>query len=336
MLVKLAAKRQGVDAKNLLKQMQQRAGFVDSLESYLLSNITSDEMLDGEALIELCRGTFAYSLASDTEKEKLIQVFKIVAERVKQVEVEKRSCFGKALLSINELKLIENWLMDNIDDLEAGSDVLGTLEWLWPVIEILGLNNSLGKLIGENAPLFAAKQWCSGVSYNQILQQANTDGFKFRAGSQQRNLKIENIINICDGALGYETMLIVGACADLIESLFGNPLLADSVRDLQLSLRVGLADHVAKELYAIGLPDRGVASIVSGRLVKSGAEVSEFGKRLAQVHRGVIEPELGKNSLRYFLTLYMGIYSGVSKTCTRFGLYNKFKPLLSNGLNLFS
>lgn len=69
MLVKLAAKRQGVDAKNLLKQIQQRAGFVDSLESYLLSNITSDEMLDGEALIELCRGTFAYSLAYDAEKK---------------------------------------------------------------------------------------------------------------------------------------------------------------------------------------------------------------------------------------------------------------------------
>ncbi|EKK7176082.1 DEAD/DEAH box helicase [Vibrio alginolyticus] len=304
MLVKLAAKRQGVDAKSLLKQMQQRVGFVDSLESYLLSNITSDEMLGGEALIELCRGTFAYSLASDAEKEKLIQVFKIVAERVKQVEVEKRSCFGKALLSIHELEFIENWLMDNIEGLDADSDVIRTLEWLWPVIESLGLNNSLGKLIGENAPLFVAKQWCSGVSYSEILQQANTDGFKFRAGSQQRNLKIENITNICDGALGYEAMLIVGACADLIESLFGNPLLADSVRDLQLSLRVGLADHIAKELYAIGLADRAVASIVSDRLVKSGAEVSEFGKRLAEVHRGVIEPELQKFPSVFFESVY--------------------------------
>lgn len=287
-----AAERQGIDITGLLRQMQQRVGYIESLESYLLANLVSDEMLDGEALIELCYGTFAYNLASDTEKEKLVQVFKMVAERVKQIEVEKRPCFGKALLGINELQFLEGWLVDNIEALDEDSDVLGTLESLWPVIENLGMNNSLGKLIGENAPLLVAKQWCSGVSYNEILLQANRDDFKFRAGSQQRKLKIENITDICDGALGYEAMLIVGACADLIESLFGNQLLADSVHNLQLSLRIGLSDQLAKELYAIGLADRAVASMVSDRLVKSGADVSEFGKRLAEVHRGVIEPEL--------------------------------------------
>ncbi|WP_241901201.1 DEAD/DEAH box helicase [Vibrio breoganii] len=299
-----AAERQGIDITGLLRQMQQRIDYIESLESYLLANLTSDEMLDGEALIELCHGTFAYSLASDTEKEKLVQVFKKVAERVKQVEVEKRPCFGKALLGINELEFLENWLIDNIEALDIDSDVLGTLESLWPVIENLGLNNSLGKLIGENAPLFVAKQWCSGVSYNEILLQANRDDFKFRASSQQRNLKIENITDICDSALGYETMLIVGACADLIESLFGNQLLADSVHDLQLSLRIGLSDHVAKELYAIGLADRAVASIVSDSIVKSGAEVTEYGRRLAVVHRAIIEPELHKLPTVFTNSLY--------------------------------
>ncbi len=299
-----AAERQGIDITNLLRQMQQRVGYIESLESYLLANLTSDEMLDGEALIELCHGTFAYSLATEEEKEALVQVFKMVAERVKQIEIEKRPCFGKALLGINELEFLERWLMDNIEALDDGSDVLGTLESLWPVIESLGFNSSLGKLIGENAPLFVAKQWCSGVSYNEILLQANRDDFKFRAGSQQRKIKIENITDICDGALGYGAMLIVGACADLIESLFGNQSLADSVRDLQLSLRVGLSDDLAKELYAIGLSDRAVASMISDSIAKSGVEVTENGKRLAVAHRAIIEPELSKFPTVFSNSLY--------------------------------
>lgn len=166
------------------------------------------------------------------------------------------------------------------------------------------MNNSLGKLIGENAPLLVAKQWCSGVSYNEILLKAKRENFKFRAGSRQWNLKIENITDICDDALGYEVMLIVGACADLIESLFVNQPLADSLRDLQLSLRIGLSDHIAKELYAIGLADRAVASIVSDSIVKSGAEVTEYGKRLAVAHRAIIEPELHKLPTVFSNSLY--------------------------------
>ncbi|WIG80758.1 DEAD/DEAH box helicase [Photobacterium damselae] len=299
-----AAERQGIDITSLLRQMQQRVGYIESLESYLLANLTSDEMLDGEALIELCNGTFAFSLATEAEKEKLVQVFKMVAERVKRIEIEKRPCFGKALLGINELEFLEKWLMDNIEALDEDFDVLGTLESLWPTIENLGLNNSLGKLIGENAALLVAKQWCSGVSYNEILLQAKRENFKFRAGSQQRNLKIENITDICDSALGYDAMLIVGACADLLENLFDNKSLADSVRSLQLSLRIGLSDKIAKELYAIGLADRAVASSISDSLASSGAEVTEYGKRLVTAHRPIIEPELHKFPSVFFNSLY--------------------------------
>ncbi|MEM6250995.1 DEAD/DEAH box helicase [Shewanella vaxholmensis] len=299
-----AAELRGIQLTSLLKQMRQRVGYIESLESYLLANLTSDEMLDGKDLTELCQETFAYRLASDTEKDKLVQVFKMVAERVKQIEVEKRPCFGKALLGINKLEFLETWLLENIEALDEGSDVLATLESLWPVIDNLSMNNSLGKLIGENAPLLVAKQWCSGVSYNEILLQTKRADFKFRAGSQQRSLKIENITDICDGALGYDAMLIVGACADLIESLFGKPLLADSIRDLQLALRIGLSDNIAKELYAIGLADRAVALAVSDCIAKSGKEVSEYGKSLAVTHREAIEPELHKFPSVFFNSLY--------------------------------
>ena len=295
---------QGNNVSGLLKQMQQRIGYVESLESFLLANLSSDEMLEGEALSELCSGTFAFSLASDEEKEKLAQAFRIVADRVKQVEPEKRPCFGKALLGIRELNYLEEWLSENIGSLDEESDVFHALEFLWPVVEHLRMSNSLGKLIGESAGLSIAKQWCSGVSYNDILLQANKDGFKFRAGIQQRNLKIENITNICDNSLGYDAMLIVGACADLLENLFDNRSHSKLVRQLQMSLRIGLNETLATELYALGLADRIVASIVSASLTDSGEKLTGYGKEMVIAHRQIIEQQLRNYPSVFFEALY--------------------------------
>lgn len=295
---------EGENVAGLLKQMQQRIRYLESLESFLLANLSSDEMLDGEALTELYSGTLAFSLASDEEREKLAQVFRIVADRVKQVEPEKRRYYGKALLGIQKLDYLEQWLSENIGTLDEESDVLDVLEFLWPVLEHIGMDNSLGKLIGEGAGLSIAKQWCSGVSYNEILLQANRDGFKYRAGSQQRNLKIENITDICDNSLGYEVMLIVGACADLLENLLGNPPFTESVRQLQMSLRIGLSDSLAIELFALGLADRVVASNISESLTSSGIVLTEYGKTMVTTHRQVIEPELRKYPSVFVESLY--------------------------------
>lgn len=300
----LEKSNQGENVSGLLKQMQQRIGYLESLESFLLANLSSDEMLDGEALTELYSGTFAFSLASVEEKEKLAQAFRIVADRVKQVEPEKRPYYGKALLGIRELSYLEEWLRENLEVLDEESGVLDALESLWPVIEHLGMNNSLGKLIGEDAGLSIAKQWCSGVSYNEILLQASRDGFKYRAGSQQRKLKIEYITDICDNSLGYEVMLIVGACADLFENLLGNPPITESIRQLQMSLRIGLSDSRAKGLFALGLADRVVASNISEILTSSGIVLTEHGKAMVTTHRQIIEPELLKYPSVFVESLY--------------------------------
>ncbi|EGR0083342.1 TPA: DEAD/DEAH box helicase [Vibrio vulnificus] len=296
--------REGENVAGLLKQMQQRIRYLESLESFLLANLSSDEMLDGEALTELYNGTLAFSLASDKEKEKLAQAFRIVADRVKQVEPAKRPYYGKALLGIQKLDYLEQWFSVNIGALDEEPDILGALEFLWPVLEHIGMDNSLGKLIGEGAGLSIAKQWCSGVSYNEILLQANRDGFKYRAGSQQRNLKIENISDICDNSLGYEAMLIVGACADLLENLLGNPPLTEPVRQLQMSLRIGLSDSLATELYALGLADRVVAADISAILTDSGENLTGHTKEVVIAHRQIIEQQLRKHPSVFFEALY--------------------------------
>ncbi|ABX49158.1 DEAD/DEAH box helicase domain protein [Shewanella baltica OS195] len=298
---------EGEDYSGLLKQMKQRIGYLESLESFLLANLSTDEMLDGEALTELYSGTFAFSLASDEEKEYLAQVFRVVANRVKQVKPEKRSHYGKALLGIQELNYLEKWLSENLTVFGEESSVIDMLELLWPVIDNLAMNNSLGKLIGKDASLSIAKLWCSGVSYHEILLQSDMFGYKYKAGSKQWKLKTENITDICDNSLGYEVMLVVGASADLLENLFGNPLFTAVVRQLQLSLRIGVSDRLAIELFSLGLADRVVASTISEMLRSSGVVIKESGKKIITTHRQIIESELRKYPSVFIESLYGNI-----------------------------
>ncbi len=257
-----AAGRENTGLSSLIKQMRYRLKFIKSLESFLLAN-SSDDTLTEEALAELSTDTFAYSLANVDEKEKLKTVFTLVAERIREIAPEKRAFYGKALLGIKELEKLEKWLNENVEALEEDLSLEELLEIVWPVIEELGMDNNLGKLLGEGAGLYIARLWCAGTSYQKILSESDKSSFKFKAGKQQRKLKMENIIDICDSCLGYDAMLIVGACADLLENMFSVPDIAELFRRLQASLRVGLGDELEKWLYSKGLADRVIARDIS-------------------------------------------------------------------------
>nr|WP_237476278.1 DEAD/DEAH box helicase [Vibrio eleionomae] len=289
-----AAERQGLDISNLLNQMHQRIRYVESLESFLLANLNDEEMNDDVALTELYSKTFAFSIANVEEKRKLVQVFRNVEDKVKLLPVEKRLCYGKALLGIRDLEYIETWLRKNIELFDEELDIFSLLSLFWPLIAYLGTNNSLGKLIGEDAGRSVAIWWCSGDSYNNILLNAKRDGFKFRAGKQQRTLKIENIIDICDSSLGYDVMLVVGACADLLENLLGNPPVAELVKQLQTSLKIGLCDSLAVDLYANGLADRVVAKNISELLVLNGINSNIPTKIMLRDNQNLIQQRLSE------------------------------------------
>ncbi|MBD2790702.1 DEAD/DEAH box helicase [Xenorhabdus sp. 42] len=293
-LAKRANEHQKGKYNHILDQMKSRRAYVKSLESFVLASSDEQEIINSDRLAVIYTQTLAYSLASEKDKQKLAHVFNIVASKVNQIAPNKRSYFGKALLGIEELNFIEGWLQDNLNVLSEESTGLGVLNRIWEVIKKLSSSNKLSKLIGEDAGIMVAKLWCSGVSYFEILEQTKRAGVKYRAGTQERKLTIEIIIDICDSSLGYDAMMIIGACADLLENLFGNPDITRVIRQLQMSIKIGLSDSLAIDLYSLGLVDRIVASELAESLKASGADLNIFGKSLISNYRYIIEPELTK------------------------------------------
>lgn len=276
---------------DLLRQMDLRKSYFKNIESYLLANSSDESELEEEHIIALCSNTLAFSLADDNERERLQSVFTIAASTVNAVEPRSRVVFGKALLGVDELTQIESWISEHVELLSNEYSIEQWLDILWSLARDIVQNKKLDKLVGENADIFIAKQWINGQSYIDILKKANKRGYKFTAGTQERFLNIDNILDICDGALGYDVMLVIGAIADLMENLQNLVEQSEIVRSLQRSMKLGLSTNVEHWLYSKGLADRMLCSHIDNLIVYNGDE-NNIGDGFFEHARAYIEPAL--------------------------------------------
>jgi POLQ-like helicase len=293
----------GQDISDLLRQMDLRKSYFKNIESYLLANSSDESELKEEHILALYSNTLAFSLADDNEKERLQSVFTIAASNVNAVEPLSRVVFGKALLGVDELNQIESWINEHVELLSNEYSIEQWLDILWPLVRDIVQNKKLDKLVGENADIFIAKQWINGQSYVDILKEANERGYKFTAGTQERVLNIDNILDICDGALGYDVMLVIGAIADLMENLQNLVEQAEIVRSLQRSMKLGLSMNVEHWLYSKGLADRIVCSHLNNLIVENGDE-NNIGDGFFELAKAYIEPALGEFPSIFKKTVY--------------------------------
>ena len=286
----------------LLNQMEQRKGFLKSVESYLLAN-SSDVESTNESIFMLYSNTLAYSLANIDEKERLRVIFEIATESINSVSPEKRSVFGKALLGMEELLKIDKWIDESFDKMSENFSNEQWLRFLWNIVTDVAKNKVLSNLEGEGSGIYFAEQWLAGKSYIDILNQVNALKYKYRAGNQLRDIKIDHVLNICDSSLSYDLMLVIGAIADLMESRECLQLHAEQVRNLQLSMKLGLSSNVEHWLYSKGLADREICKHLGIFIVSMGYE-GVLKDSFFEEHRDDLEPELKKFPSVFWESVY--------------------------------
>jgi hypothetical protein len=177
------------------------------------------------------------------------------------------------------------------------------LDILWPLATAVTQSKVLGKLLDDGAGLHIAKQWLAGVSYIDILDEANEREYKILAGSQERNITISNVLDICDSALSYNIMLVVGAVADLMESREELTSQAEQVRMLQRSLKLGLSSNAEHWFYSKGLADRAICKHLSDTVMTRGDE-ARIGDGFFENNKHYIEPFLAEYPTVFFDSVY--------------------------------
>lgn len=278
-----------IDIAPLLFEMDYKKGLINTVESYFLSYLKDNPDAGDMFFDDLAQGTLAYYLSNDTEKQLLRDSFSHIANRVMSVPNNKYSFYGKALLGVDQLQKIEAWLDEHwsgIESIESQEDILALC---WPLIIQMSANKAFEKVEPENVRLDFVMRWIAGQSYQELLHFLEQSGVTYHAKSQLRTIKMDHVIDLSDGALSFDSMLVMGAIADIAEGKGMEESVLESIRILQSRLKIGLSSNLEIWLYSKGYVDREVCKIIASSLQSVGVSLDDFDYQVLETHRQAVE-----------------------------------------------
>jgi hypothetical protein len=283
-----------IDISLLLEQMDYKEALIEAIESYFLSYLKDNPGAPQTFFDELVQGTLAYFLSGDDQKQQLREAFSIIASRVLSVPVEKRPFFGKSLLGLKNLFLIENWLDENWGVIAQAQSSDELLLICWPLLSQLNNNKMFLKIKPKDAILEFAKLWISGSSYADLHGHLVQSGAYYQAGSQKRAIKMDHIVDLADGALSFDSMLYVGAIADVAEGKGLGDDVLELLRSLQTRLKLGLSNRLEMWLYSQGYVDREVCKSLGSVLNGQGVDSDVFDSDILRTYHQVVSECIGE------------------------------------------
>ncbi|EPJ2807301.1 DEAD/DEAH box helicase [Pseudomonas putida] len=280
----------GGDVSALMAEMDIKEQMLTAIESYFLSMLKDDEsLLQLDLFLDLARGTLAYYLAGDEDKERLLEIFAVIHARLQSVPPEKFVYYGKTLLGLDQLDFIEAWIEENLWDLEFCGAPQDLLNVCWPIISKFSVSKIISNIRPEAQAVELAARWCNGDSYYSILNYAKESGIKIQANTRVRSVTQEHIIDFCS-ALSYDGMLLIGGLADIVEGKSLDDTILANARVLQNQLKFGLSDEFHIWLHGQGYADREVCKYLAEALgrVMSGKNIVDY-KILKENHQILTE-----------------------------------------------
>lgn len=262
-----------------------------SIEGFLLSNWDAvDNGLTEADIADLAEQTLAYFLADDEKREQIQELFKLLAENISEniTDVNRRKAFGKTLYGVNDAKAIEGWVQDNADELIAAQDGDEVLDLVWSLITGHVHNKAFNKFDKKDVLKEITKKWISGTPFNQLFRIADNNKCKLGKGKRPRKVKIENIIDICEGGLAYDGALLVSALCEFVEMLdregTGDPI--NRLQLFQKRMKYGLPTETTIALFELGFSDRVIAQDLATSLNLAATQKKDLVKALKKDRDG--------------------------------------------------
>jgi hypothetical protein len=260
---------------------------LSSIEGFLLSNWDAvDNGLTEAGIADLAEQTLAYFLADDEKREQIQELFKLLAENISEniTDVNRRKAFGKTLYGVNDAKAIEVWVQDNADELIAAQNGDEILDLAWPLITGHMHNKAFSKFDKKGVLKEITKKWISGTPFHELFRIADTNKCKLGKGKRPRKVKIDNIIDICEGGLAYDGALLVSAFCEFVEMLdregTGDPI--NRLQFFQKRLKYGLPTEATIALYELGFSDRIISQDLATSLNLAETQKKDLVKALKQ------------------------------------------------------
>lgn len=281
-------------------KIQEKVEVLSAIESFLLSYF--EKGVDGEEgnAKTLAKSTFAYSLASDQRKTELEEIFGRLSENIENniVDEERKKAFGRTLLGISEISHLEKIVLEKHLTVANEIDLQKMFLALSDLIYLFIKNENFKKCTAPSGMNDFVVGWINGKSYFELFSILKNDGARMRWGTRFRDLKVDDVVDICESGLGFDGMLIVGAIGEIFSLTYpDNEALRIRFRSLQKMIKYGLSKESEIGFFEIGFSDRVIAA--------------ELGIRYPGVHSradavfGLIEnPDAAKQLLDKYPSFY--------------------------------
>ena len=266
---------------------------LSSIEGFLLSNWdVVDNGLSEADIINLAEQTLAYFLADDEKREQIQKLFILLAKNISEniTDINRRKVFGKTLYGVNDAQAIEGWVQTNADELITIANEDEFLDLVWPLITEYVHNRVFNKFDRKDILYTIAKEWILGTPFHELFRISDKNKCRLGKGERPRKVKIENIIDICEGGLSYDGALLVSALCEFVEALDreGTSDLINRLQLFQKRLKYGLPTKTTIALYELGFSDRIISQDLAVSLNLSATEKNELVKALKQDRNAAI------------------------------------------------
>jgi hypothetical protein len=297
------------DAKALVAEFRSRRRLIFTVESYLMANRGTSSFEEFRAAAEqLAMATLAYHLASEEVKPAVRALFISVAEYLQQQEpdADKQAVYSKTLLGVRNAKAVEQWVTDNCEHLMKLDSNDGWLNMAWGLFTELSNDKFFRSVTPDLLGIQLAQLWIRGIPYLTLFEHSSAEeGRKPWGEKKRRRLTEDDIVNFCEGTLGFECSLILAAVGQF---LFGeNGIAKESAAALTLfqkALKYGLPDWQSISCYEYGFADRVVAQRLCD-VVRAEGYPGKFFAPALKPHMERIRAEL-QNYPSYFESVLGG------------------------------
>ena len=260
-------------------QIEQKVTTLAATQSYLMAYWDPElDVASENDVVQLAKGTLAYFIATEDEKEKLENLFLTLAKNIlaKMPDPIRRKIFGKTMYGIPDSLAISDWVNANLDTFDYEKADIEILESLWPLIESNIFNQSFKKCSIPLSMKELALAWLEGKPFHELLTQLSNSGARLGLGDKPRHYREDHIVDICENGLAYEGILVLGALIELLPSLpiENVELLIPTLQHLQKRLKYGLPNQHAIVLYELGFADRVISIEMSPIFLEIAPEKS--------------------------------------------------------------
>ncbi|MBU1043883.1 MAG: DEAD/DEAH box helicase [Candidatus Omnitrophica bacterium] len=260
----------GFSLSGVERQILEKMALISSIESFLMSNWDiTEEIMTEEKVVGLAKGTFAYSLADEKNRQHICNLFKLLASNISQrvKNTISRKAYGKTLYGIRDAQIIDQWVHDNISQLSS-VDADHLLDVIWPLLNRYINNNTYNKCDKPSLLKDVVQGWISGKSFYDLLKILHNGNAKLLWGKRCREYNIENLVEMCEVGLAYGGALLLGAINEFVDLLeFENKQeTLSKIRLFQKRLKYGLPSTESVVIFEMGFSDRAVSQELANKL----------------------------------------------------------------------